>query len=142
LKDDWRCTAGRRKLCTLWETGRKHCRRRCPAPVLAGFDSRVQSLHIHDAAVDGTFNIAAHPPLILSQAILLACGQPLPLPAFAFQAASFLAPIRSLIGALPFPVEYLNYTYVGNIRRAACEIHWAPQHQPDETLRAIATVTA
>ncbi|MBO9333845.1 MAG: NAD-dependent epimerase/dehydratase family protein [Roseiflexus sp.] len=126
---------------------------RRPAPVLAGFDPRIQVLHIHDAAValalatlndqvEGAFNIAAHPPLILSQAILLAGGQPLPLPAFAFHAASFLEPIRSLIGALPFPIEYLNYACVGDIRRAACELHWTPQRRPDETLREIATVTA
>jgi UDP-glucose 4-epimerase len=123
---------------------------RRPAPVLAGFDPRVQVLHIHDAAValalatlydqvDGAFNIAAHPPLLLSQAILLAGGQPLPLPAFAFQAVSLLESVRSLIGALPFPIEYLQYACVGDARRAARELHWEPQRQPDETLREIAT---
>jgi UDP-glucose 4-epimerase len=46
---------------------------RRPAPVLAGFDPRIQVLHTHDAAValalatlndqvEGAFNIAAHPP--------------------------------------------------------------------------------
>ncbi|MCS7288820.1 MAG: NAD-dependent epimerase/dehydratase family protein [Roseiflexus sp.] len=124
---------------------------RRPAPVLAGFDPRVQVLHIHDAAValalatlndrvDGAFNIAAHPPLLLSQAILLSGGQPLPLPALVFQAASLLAPGRSLVGALPFPLEYLQYACVGDIRRAACELHWEPQRRPDETLRELAAV--
>ncbi len=124
---------------------------RRPAPTLAGFDPRVQVLHIHDAAValalatlndqvDGAFNIAAHPPLLLSQAILLSGGQPLPLPAFVFQAASLLEPLRSLIGVLPFPLEYLQYSCVGDTRRAACELHWEPQHKPDETLRELAAV--
>lgn len=124
---------------------------RRPAPTLAGFDPRMQVLHIHDAAValalatlndqvDGAFNIAAHPPLLLSQAILLSGGQPLPLPAFIFQAASLLEPLRSLIGALPFPVEYLQYSCAGDTRRAARELHWEPQHKPDETLRELAAV--
>lgn len=122
---------------------------RRPAPVLAGFDPRVQVLHTHDAAValalatlndqvDGAFNIAAHPPLLLSQAILIAGGQPLPLPALVFQIASFLDPVRSLIGTLPFPIEYLQYACVGDIRHAARELHWEPQRGPDETLREVA----
>ncbi len=122
------------------------CRR--PAPVLAGFDPRVQVLHIHDAAValalatlndqvDGAFNVAAHPPLLLSQAILMSGGQPLPLPLLVFQATSLLEPVRSLIGALPFPIEHLQYACVGDTRRAACELCWEPQRQPDETLREL-----
>ncbi|MGB9750650.1 NAD-dependent epimerase/dehydratase family protein [Roseiflexus castenholzii] len=122
---------------------------RRPAPMLAGFDPRVQVLHIHDAAValalatlndqvDGAFNVAAHPPLLLSQAILFAGGQPLPLPALAFQAASFLEPLRSLIGTLPFPIEYLQYACVGDTRRAVCALHWESQRRPDETLREFA----
>ncbi len=122
---------------------------RRPAPVLAGFDPRVQVLHTHDAAValalatlndqvDGAFNIAAHPPLLLSQAILIAGGQPLPLPALVFQMASFLDPVRSLIGTLPFPIEYLQYACVGDIRHAERELNWEPQRGPDETLRELA----
>ncbi|HWQ11241.1 MAG TPA: NAD-dependent epimerase/dehydratase family protein, partial [Roseiflexaceae bacterium] len=60
---------------------------RRPAPVLLGFDPRIQVLHAHDAclaialaaladSLAGPVNVAADQPLPLSQAIALAGGRP------------------------------------------------------------------
>lgn len=122
---------------------------RRPAPMIAGFDPRIQVLHAYDAAVaialavlndriDGPLNIAADPPLLLSQAIHFAGGSALPLPAFAFSAAPLFEPLGSLVGELPFAVDYLRYACVGDTRRAVHELQWETQHSPEETLRELA----
>lgn len=120
------------------------------APLLAGFDPRIQVLHTYDAAVafalaalsdrvDGAFNIAAGPPVLLSQAICLAGGSVLPLPALAYAIAPWIK-AEALVSAPPFTLDYLRYACVGDTARARRDLQWEAQHQPEETLRELAGV--
>ena len=143
--------------------------RRRPAPVMLGFDPRIQVLHAQDAALafalaaladglDRPVNVAASPPLPLSRAILLAGGRPLPLPPGLIAAAELrrhgqlhgvsallstvTAPVDRLLDDLPFNSAFLRYGCVADTRRAAELLGWEPQHSAEETLGALAAAGA
>jgi UDP-glucose 4-epimerase len=140
---------------------------RRPAPVMLGFDPRVQVLHTHDACVaialavlidtlSGPVNVAADRPLLLSQAIALAGGQPLPLPGQVFAAAELAregplpgvgaalsavaGPAAQVLGELPFDSSYLRYACVADTNRV-CALGWHSQHTAEEALRELAEAT-
>lgn len=138
---------------------------RRPAPVMLGFDPRIQVLHAHDAAValalaaladdlDGPVNVAADPPLPLGKAIQLAGGRALPLPGVVFAAAdharegqlpgvealagALAAPAAGMLAELPFDAPFLRYACVADTRRARELIAWAPQRTSEDALRELA----
>jgi UDP-glucose 4-epimerase len=137
---------------------------RRPAPMMLGFDPRVQVLHAHDACVaialavladtlSGPVNVASDRPLPLSQAIALAGGQSLPLPGQVFAMANLAregplpgvgaalsavaGPAAQALGELPFDSDYLRYACVADTYRARA-LGWEPQHTAEEALRELA----
>ena len=138
---------------------------RRPAPVMLGFDPRIQVLHAHDGAVALALaalahdlaepvNVAADPPLPLGKAIQLAGGRAMPLPGVVFAAASharegplpgvealagaLAAPVAGMLAELPFDAEFLRYACVADTRRARELIAWAPQRTSEDALRELA----
>lgn len=135
------------------------------APVMLGFNPRIQLLHAHDAAVAlalaaladdlaEPINVAADPPMPLEKAIQLAGGRPVPLPSLAFAAVEYArngplpgiealatavaTPLAGLLGTLPFEAAFLRYACVADTGRARELIAWEPQHTAEEALRELA----
>ncbi len=120
-----------------------------PAPVtLLGFDPLIQILHEDDtadalahaiAAADGTFNIAASPPLPLSRIIALTGKIHLPMP----HPAAYL---RHRVEAgnhhhrrtFPLHPDFLRYRQVADASRMEDTFGYSPVHSAEETVQAFA----
>jgi len=118
-------------------------------PTFAGFDPRLQLLHEEDAAEaiaaaalgtqEGPFNVAGDGVVLLSQAIAIMGGQPLPLVPPAGRWLSRMA-IRSTTGVnLPgHLVELLWHGSVVDCSRLRAEFGWQPAHSSRAVMDAFA----
>ncbi|MFL0577880.1 NAD-dependent epimerase/dehydratase family protein [Dietzia sp. 179-F 9C3 NHS] len=116
------------------------------APVLAGYDPRIQLLHPQDAldalvrattgAPPGTYNVAGEGVLTLSQAIRRAGHVPLPVLAPAFKLASRLLSSEGLRDIGSSQLQYLRFGRVVDTTRMRTEFGFTPQYNTEEALHA------
>lgn len=116
------------------------------APMLAGYDPRIQLLHPQDAldallhatlgAAPGTFNIAADGVLTLSQAIRQAGHIPLPVPAQTFKMVARVLLSRGLRDIGPAQMRYLRFGRVVDTTRMRREFGFEPGYTTEEAMRA------
>ena len=116
------------------------------APVLAGFDPRVQLLHPQDAldalvratlgATPGTFNIAADGVLTLTQAIRRAGHIPLPVPPQTFRLVARLVLSQGLRDVGASQLRYMRYGRVVDTTRMRTEFGFEPSYTTDEAMHA------
>lgn len=116
------------------------------APVLAGYDPRIQLLHPQDAldalmhatmgAAPGTFNIAADGILTLTQAIRRAGHVPLPVPSHAFKLAARLLSSQGLRDIGPSQLRYLRFGRAIDTTRMRTEFGFTPRYTTEEALAA------
>jgi UDP-glucose 4-epimerase len=120
------------------------------APVLLGFDPRMQLIHESDAIealvhcvgkdLPGVFNVAADQVLPLSRITGLA-GK-LPLPIFhlaAYWGLDALGSIkRSVYKHWPIELDYLRYPWVGDLEKMRTEMNFVPRYTAEEALREFA----
>ena len=116
------------------------------APVLAGYDPRIQLLHPQDAldalvhatlgGPAGTFNIAGEGVLTLSQAIRRAGHIPLPVlpPTFKIMARLFASEGLRELG--PSQLQYLRYGRVVDTTRMRTDFGFTPRYDTEEALDA------
>lgn len=117
------------------------------APVLLGFEPRLQVLHFNDALralgqalqedVNGIFNVAADPPLPLYQLLALAGVPPLPV---AHPLAYAIGQLRQPLGRkadalLPLPWDYLRYSWVADTGHMHNDWGFQPAHDAHSTVR-------
>ncbi|MBB0968562.1 NAD-dependent epimerase/dehydratase family protein [Dietzia aerolata] len=116
------------------------------APVLAGYDPRIQLLHPQDAldallhatlgAAPGTFNIAAEGVLTLTQAIRRAGHIPLPVPPQTFKFAAKMLLSRGLRDVGLSQMRYLRFGRVVDTARMRDEFGFTPSYTTDEAMQA------
>ncbi|HHX84523.1 MAG TPA: NAD-dependent epimerase/dehydratase family protein [Actinomycetales bacterium] len=116
------------------------------APVLAGYDPRIQLLHPQDAldalvrattgAPPGTYNVAGEGVLTLSQAIRRAGHVPLPVLAPTFKLASRLLSSEGLRDIGSSQLQYLRFGRVVDTTRMRTEFGFTPQYNTEEALHA------
>ena len=116
------------------------------APVLAGYDPRIQLLHPQDAldallhattgATPGTYNIAGAGVLTLCQAIRRAGHVPLPVVAPTFKIASRLLSSQGMRDIGPSQLRYLRFGRVVDTGRMRSEFKFTPRYSTDEALQA------
>ena len=116
------------------------------APVLVGYDPRIQLLHPQDAldalvhatmgAHPGTFNIAGDGVLTLSQAIRRAGHVPLPVLPQTFKLASRLLSSQGLRDIGASQMRFLRYGRAVDTTRMRTEFGFTPRHTTDEALHA------
>lgn len=116
------------------------------APVLAGYDPRIQLLHPQDAlealvhaasgAPAGTYNVAGEGVLTLMQAIRRAGHVPLPVPAATFKAASRFLSSQGLRDIGPSQLRYLRFGRVVDTTRMRTRFGFTPQYTTEEALQA------
>lgn len=116
------------------------------APVLAGYDPRIQLLHPQDAldallhatvgATPGTYNIAADGILTLAQAIRRAGHIPLPVPAPAFKFVSGLLSSQGLRDLGQAQLRFLRFGRVMDTTRMRTEFGFTPQYSTAEALKS------
>jgi len=119
-----------------------------PAPVaLLGFNPLLQLLHEDDAAdalahavataAEGTFNIAAAPPLPLSRMIALAGKIPLPLPhPMAYKRYQIESGNRRHRKTIPLHPDFLRYRLVTDTTAMEDVLGFYPAHSAEETMQA------
>ena len=116
------------------------------APVLAGYDPRIQLLHPQDAldallhatmgATPGTYNIAADGILTLGQAIRRAGHIPLPVPAQTFRMAARLLSSQGMRDIGPAQLRYLRFGRAVDTTRMRTEFGFTPRYTTEEALHA------
>ena len=116
------------------------------APVLAGYDPRIQLLHPQDAldalvhatmgAAPGTYNIAAEGVMTLSQAIRRAGHIPLPVMPATFQIAARLLSSQGLRDIGPSQLRYLRFGRAVDTTRMRNEFGFEPKYTTEEALQA------
>ena len=118
-------------------------------PVFAGYDPRLQLLHEEDAAeavataalgsYEGPFNVAGEGVVLLSQAIAIMGGQPLPVLPPVGRWASRMA-MRATTGvSLPgHLVDLLMHGSVVDCSRLRTEVGWLPAHSSRAVMDAFA----
>jgi UDP-glucose 4-epimerase len=116
------------------------------APVLVGYDPRIQLLHPQDAldallhatmgAHPGTFNIAGDGVLTLSQAIRRAGHVPLPVLPQTFKLASRLLSSQGLRDIGASQMRFLRYGRAVDTTRMRTEFGFTPRYTTDEALHA------
>lgn len=116
------------------------------APVLAGFDPRIQLLHPQDAldalfhattgAPPGTYNIAAEGVLTLTQAIRRAGHVPLPVMSPMFKIVSRLLSSEGLRDIGPSQLQYLRFGRAVDTTRMRTEFGFVPRYTTEEALHA------
>lgn len=119
-----------------------------PAPVaLLGFNPLLQLLHEDDAAnalahaittaAEGTFNIAAAPPLPLSRVVALAGKIPLPLPhPMAYKRYQIENSNRRRRKTIPLPPNFLRYRLVTDTSAMEDVLGFYPAHSAEESVQA------
>ncbi len=119
-----------------------------PAPVaLLGFNPLLQLLHEKDAAdalthavataAEGTFNIAAAPPLPLSRVIALAGKIPLPLPhPMAYKRYQVESGNRRRRKTIPLHPDFLRYRLVTDTSAMEDVLGFYPAHSAEESVQA------
>ena len=116
------------------------------APVLAGYDPRIQLLHPQDAldallratvgAPPGTYNIAADGVMTLSQAIRRAGHIPLPVMPATFKIAARLLSSQGLRDIGPSQLRYLRFGRAVDTTRMRTEFGFEPRYTTEEALQA------
>ena len=116
------------------------------APVLAGYDPRIQLLHPQDAldallhatlgATPGTYNIAADGVLTLTQAIRRAGHIPLPVMPATFKLAARLLSSQGLRDIGTSQLRYLRYGRTMDTTRMRTEFGFTPRYSTEEALQA------
>lgn len=116
------------------------------APLLAGYDPRIQLLHPQDAldalvrattgAAPGTYNIAGEGVLTLSQAIRRAGHVPLPVLAQTFKLAARLLSSEGLRDIGASQLQYLRFGRVVDTTRMRTEFGFTPRYTTEEALHA------
>ncbi|AWH96459.1 nucleoside-diphosphate sugar epimerase [Dietzia psychralcaliphila] len=116
------------------------------APVLGGYDPRIQLLHPQDAldallhatmgAAPGTFNIAGDGILTLSQAIRRAGHVPLPVPPQTFKLAVRLLSSQGLRDIGASQLRYLRFGRAVDTTRMRNEFGFTPRYTTEEALHA------
>ncbi|MDV8001545.1 NAD-dependent epimerase/dehydratase family protein [Rhodococcus sp. IEGM 1408] len=116
------------------------------APVLAGYDPRIQLLHPQDAldallhasmgATPGTYNIAAEGILTLTQAIRRAGHVPLPVPAPTFRMVSRLLSSQGFRDIGQAQLRFLRFGRAMDTTRMRTEFGFTPQYTTEEALQS------
>ena len=116
------------------------------APVLAGYDPRIQLLHPQDAldallhatvgAPPGTYNIAADGVMTLSQAIRRAGHIPLPVMPAAFKIVARLLSSQGLRDIGPSQLRYLRFGRAMDTTRMRTEFGFEPRYTTEEALQS------
>ena len=116
------------------------------APVLAGYDPRIQLLHPQDAldalihatvaGPPGTFNIAGDGILTLSQAIRRAGHVPLPVLPATFKVVARLLSSEGLREIGASQLQYLRFGRVIDTTRMRTEFGFHPRYTTEEALQA------
>ena len=116
------------------------------APILAGYDPRIQLLHPQDAldalmhattgAAPGTYNIAGDGVLTLTQAIRRAGHVPLPVMPQTFKMAARLLASQGLRDIGPAQLRYLRYGRALDTTRMRTEFGFTPSYTSEEALEA------
>jgi UDP-glucose 4-epimerase len=121
-------------------------------PSLLGFDPMMQLIHEDDVVealvhalgsdASGAFNVAAEDVLPLNKIRGLAGKPPLlVLHPFAYWGAGFLRGAGLGLGSfMPIELDYLRYSWVGDLTRMQQELGFAPRHTAEEALREFAEI--
>jgi UDP-glucose 4-epimerase len=120
------------------------------APVLMGFDPLMQVIHEKDVVealafavekdMPGVFNIAAEGILPLSRLMALASKLPVPIfHLFAYWGSDLLGMAGGQSGRQwPIEIDYLRYSWVGDLTKMRNELGFVPQYTAEEALREFA----
>jgi UDP-glucose 4-epimerase len=120
------------------------------APVLMGFDPLMQVIHEKDVVealayavekdVPGVFNLAAEGILPLSRLMALASKLPIPvLHLFAYWGSDLLGMAGIQSGhQWPIEIDYLRYSWVGDLAKMRDELGFVPHYTAEEALREFA----
>lgn len=115
-------------------------------PVLLGFDPMMQVIHEHDVVdalvhavrtkPSGVFNVAAEDVLPLSKIMGLAGKFPLPVfHLFAYWGAGLLGGSGLRVARyVPMELDYIRYSWVGDLRKMRQELQFAPQYSAEQAL--------
>jgi UDP-glucose 4-epimerase len=122
------------------------------APSLLGFDPMVQVIHEEDVVgalvhatlggAQGTYNVAADGVLPLSQLMSIAGKVPLPVVHLGvYWGAGLMRTMGAKVDELlPFDLDYLRYSCVGDTRKMQEELGFVPHYTAAEALREFAGV--
>jgi UDP-glucose 4-epimerase len=120
------------------------------SPVLLGFDPQMQVIHEKDVVqalihavrndVPGVFNVAAEGTLPLSKIMSLAAKIPIPvLHLFAYWGDTLVRSAGLRGGRFfPFDLDYIRYSWVGDLSKMRDELGFVPQYTAEEALREFA----
>ena len=120
------------------------------APVLLGFDPQMQVIHekdvvralVHSGINDapGVFNVAAEGVLPLSRILSLAAKIPIPLVHLFAYWGDAVVRSAGLRGGryFPFDLDYIRYSWVGDLEKMRSELNFVPQYTAEEALREFA----
>lgn len=120
------------------------------APVLLGFDPLMQVIHEKDVVealayaiytdVPGVFNVAAEGNLPLSRLMALASKLPVPVfHLFAYWGADLIGAAGVSAGRYwPIEMDYLRYSWVGDLAMMSDELGFVPRYTAEEALREFA----
>ena len=118
------------------------------APILLGFDPMMQVIHERDAVeaiayavlndAPGAFNVAADGVLPLTRLMALAAKLPIPIfHLFAYWGVNASGPLAAS-RYFPFDLDYLRYSWVGDLARQRDELGFTPRYTAEEALREFA----
>jgi UDP-glucose 4-epimerase len=120
------------------------------APVLLGFDPLMQVIHEQDVVgalmhavlndVPGVWNVAAEGILPLSRLTALAAKVPIPLlHPFAYWGVGLMNSAGLQVGGYaPIELDYLRYSWVGDLTKMREELGFVPEYTAEEALREFA----
>lgn len=116
-------------------------------PTLLGFDPLWQALHEHDAAralhlslhseAEGVLNVVGDGVLPLSGIVRLAGGRVLPLPHPVARGAIRLLNAAGRLGVPMTLLDYIQYSWVADGRRAQLELGYTPRYHAREAVAAV-----